>query len=395
MPSDQEMGVLFPTAGLDVTCEFGRQPFGTAAAGSNVRSYDPILSRARGGSRPGLSKLLADRVNGLAAVQHLSVLVDPQAEALNADSDNQLPGYILDPSTSNTFDRGSGRYVPPGGGLKQPNKNIPSSGSGSGIQLVQCKDGSFSSSGPQTAMFDSPVTVGNLVVAVLTVGVSVTLVNPPGVVPGAGDWPASLHPNTVRDLGLVDMPNVGGAGYYSDFRIAPSQPAIGGTFWYLASLSVGMFYAVAAGDNNGVVVDIPAQPPEVPPRFTNGVGFQYKLMEFSQTRAAGPLDQFSKWSAYDQDFTSDLSVEAGPVSVGAVGGLAVSAFSGSPFSFPPITPTTGFTIAGGTFNGITAGYKSGFSAPAAVVFAVTVPGGVAPSGSSGMGGVSATFFKRA
>jgi hypothetical protein len=74
----------FPKAGLDRSGPFGRQPvregkYGvyvrTAADGVNVRSFESLTGRDRGGSRGGLSKYVPARVNDAAwVVQNLATL---------------------------------------------------------------------------------------------------------------------------------------------------------------------------------------------------------------------------------------------------------------------------------------------------------------------------------
>lgn len=176
---DQDVGVNFPTTGLDVTCEFGRQPADTAPAGVNVRAFDPIANRYRGGSRVGLVRHIDATIFGDFPVQHINFLVDPQAGALNADSDNQLPGYVPDPSTNNNSNRNGSpgsppRYVPPGGGGRPSNRNRPGpSGSpppppppGPGV-LRQSNTGQLQPGQTDFSFsFDSQPVIGSLIVVV-------------------------------------------------------------------------------------------------------------------------------------------------------------------------------------------------------------------------------------
>lgn len=103
---DTEIGIQFPTAGADLSSEFERQPPLTTPDAANVRAYDTLGERERGGSRPGLSKLIDATVNGASVIQHITVVVDPTLPGLNADSD---VGDVPDPSTNNlkTRDRKS------------------------------------------------------------------------------------------------------------------------------------------------------------------------------------------------------------------------------------------------------------------------------------------------
>lgn len=64
MPSDNETfaDLWFPVSGLDVTPEYEVQTAPTTPVGVNVRAYDVFLLRARGGSRPGLTKFIDEPV---------------------------------------------------------------------------------------------------------------------------------------------------------------------------------------------------------------------------------------------------------------------------------------------------------------------------------------------
>ncbi len=53
---DIETELQFPLQGLEETRSFSRQRPGTSVAELNVRAFDPVTGRARGGSRPGLSR---------------------------------------------------------------------------------------------------------------------------------------------------------------------------------------------------------------------------------------------------------------------------------------------------------------------------------------------------
>lgn len=134
MSAEQEVGVIFPVSGLDVTCEYGRQPPDTAASGQNVRTHELLTSRARGGSRQGLSKYINETVNGANEVQHLAVLVDPQSPALAAA--NAVDGGVESATVP-------GWFVRQGGSGIAPNVNVTNSAGGpiafvqSGIQIYE------------------------------------------------------------------------------------------------------------------------------------------------------------------------------------------------------------------------------------------------------------------
>lgn len=76
--------LAFPLAGVDAEQPFDMQPQGTTPEALNVCSVDPTTNRARGGSRPGLGRFLPPLAT-LGTIQHLQIIVDPQADALTAD----------------------------------------------------------------------------------------------------------------------------------------------------------------------------------------------------------------------------------------------------------------------------------------------------------------------
>lgn len=57
----QTQQFIFPMKGMNVVCQKNQQPEGTCIDALNVRPYDQIESRARGGSRPGLAKWCTSR----------------------------------------------------------------------------------------------------------------------------------------------------------------------------------------------------------------------------------------------------------------------------------------------------------------------------------------------
>lgn len=61
------MILVFPFKGLDKGRATGQQPEGTSPDLSNVRPYDTLDNRARGGQRPGLDKLYTEQISGEAA----------------------------------------------------------------------------------------------------------------------------------------------------------------------------------------------------------------------------------------------------------------------------------------------------------------------------------------
>lgn len=135
MAGETDQGVMFPVAGVDVSTEFQRQPPQTTPVGQNVRAFDVLAERGRGGSRSGLSRFIDATVNGANLIQHLTVVVDPQADAL-APSETDVDD-IPDPSDGgrNLLTDGSVRLVRRGGNA---NRHLtPQSPAPTGIAIVQ------------------------------------------------------------------------------------------------------------------------------------------------------------------------------------------------------------------------------------------------------------------
>lgn len=90
----QDQGIAdlyFPLSGIDVSFPLENQTPDTTPEGVNVRAFEPSTNRARGGARPGLSNFMPlDQLPhdfnpaGTRGIQHIQIVVDPQAEALGA-----------------------------------------------------------------------------------------------------------------------------------------------------------------------------------------------------------------------------------------------------------------------------------------------------------------------
>lgn len=162
-----EFVLVFPWNGLDVAREFGRQPAGTSPDAENVRAFDTLAERKRGGSRHGLTKYVNETVNGDTPVQHLNILVDPTTPAVDAEADG---GDVVDPSTNNLRVRNPGRTVRQGGSGRPTNRNI---GDGStALEFVSSannNDPNPEGTDPVTATLASPVASGRLLVAFIVI----------------------------------------------------------------------------------------------------------------------------------------------------------------------------------------------------------------------------------
>lgn len=119
--------MMFPARGIDVSCEFGRQPKRTSPEAENVRAFEPGDDRARGGSRPGLVKFLNDMVSGSNEIQHICLLVTAGVANLQVGVTPpiDIADFVLDPSDGA---RNPGRLVPLGGDAVMLNRNLPDNG---------------------------------------------------------------------------------------------------------------------------------------------------------------------------------------------------------------------------------------------------------------------------
>lgn len=190
MPAAERTADLeFPDAGLNVLTELQGQPPGTTAGCQNVRAVNPDSLRQRGGSRAGLVKYIPDPlITGGSVIQHLAVIVDPQADRLRTAFVPPGDDWVEDPLFPGTF-------VPPGGWGNQPNPEAtqPSSGSSS-ITFAQCNRDRIADLDAERfydfdTWFDLEVVISHtIVVAVMTqenapgtaTGTTITLTNDGG-----------------------------------------------------------------------------------------------------------------------------------------------------------------------------------------------------------------------
>lgn len=123
----------FPVLGVDLSRPYDVQRDGTTFLGSNVRAFEPATQRGRGGSRPGISRFILDRLpSGDNLVQNLSLVVTADGTALLVNYDDTPPD-LYDPSSFGPFETWPpGRFtrtpylpIPTGGWGIQPNKNAP------------------------------------------------------------------------------------------------------------------------------------------------------------------------------------------------------------------------------------------------------------------------------
>lgn len=73
--NEVQVDLKFPPYGIDETRGYARQRPGTTVDCQNVRGFEPVTGRERGGSRPGLIKYMPSLVNGTNPIQDLNYLV--------------------------------------------------------------------------------------------------------------------------------------------------------------------------------------------------------------------------------------------------------------------------------------------------------------------------------
>ncbi len=95
---DQYSELQFPLNGLYLATENETPPPNTTPVGSNVRTFETLTGRGRGGSRPGLKQYIPDQLIPGVKVQHLAVIIDPQSAALfgGFGDNSNAPGRNLD-----------------------------------------------------------------------------------------------------------------------------------------------------------------------------------------------------------------------------------------------------------------------------------------------------------
>lgn len=124
----QVADLFFPISGIDVSVALEWQNPDTTPDGVNVRTFEPSTMRARGGQRPGLAQFVPQQLplsfnpSGTHLIQHLQLVVDPQAAALGASFDDiagdfplfwlEDPGFQLaDGSFNDVYAQGSGYHT--------------------------------------------------------------------------------------------------------------------------------------------------------------------------------------------------------------------------------------------------------------------------------------------
>jgi hypothetical protein len=87
-PPETYLDLMFPSLGIDETQPYGNQRRGTCIDAQNVRAFDPVTGRERGGSRPGLTRYFSATVNGDYSIQEITHLVTN--DAIGTESGGQF-----------------------------------------------------------------------------------------------------------------------------------------------------------------------------------------------------------------------------------------------------------------------------------------------------------------
>lgn len=128
---DTEQTLHFPLGGINVVSAFGKQPnvpvdqsigwyARTTPSAFNVRVYDQGASRARGGSRPGLSRYISKRLPG--SIMNVNAIVgvgyaDPGGGPVQSSSSGRLvTGVVVANGNIRIWGAGADDYVTPTNG---------------------------------------------------------------------------------------------------------------------------------------------------------------------------------------------------------------------------------------------------------------------------------------
>jgi hypothetical protein len=129
--------IHFPLCGIDRSRGFERQPVRQTMAGKyarttplgiNVRAYDAILNRYRGGSRPGLARAINVQVNGKRLIQGMGLLsgsgyTAPGGGVQTSQSGRVVTRVYVSGGTIKVADAGAESYTTPTNGASALNSS--------------------------------------------------------------------------------------------------------------------------------------------------------------------------------------------------------------------------------------------------------------------------------
>lgn len=234
--------LAFPQKGIDLSEGFNSQLPGSTPIAVNVRLFEAMTERARGGSRAGLAKYIAAQLPpGAHLIQHLNVIVDPQNIATLDEDD----GTFADPSdagpsyawgvTQNSRIPSGGRLVRRGGSGRMSFKNRK--------KLLTITANDISKSAGATYTFNgTEYSASGLDIADSISGITLTSSGAPA---GAANGPYPIIPSAV---------SISGPGSVS-YKIK----YVNGVMTVGATLVPGIRYVFFDGDHSwGVTVCPPA-----------------------------------------------------------------------------------------------------------------------------------------
>jgi hypothetical protein len=304
---EQLADMPFPLSGLDLSVEYERQTPGSTPIGLNVRGFEPLTMRQRGGSRPGLSQYIPEQVGDVKSViQHLNFVVDP-TEAAVLDNFDDDPNDLLDPSNNPPGRpiRNNGlRTIRRGGTGRQANIHTPmKKGAFKRVQVASNFNGGL----PGTLSFSSAVKKGDLIIFIYALDPSNTA-NDPGFL--------SFSDNQGNSYTQVGYETYGGPFSWTLMGV-PQAPFDNG-------VNLAMFYTVASA-NGPLTVSYSGT--------ASAVNGDTWLLEYSGNKPI-PLDGVATQVVTRTDFPANMfnlpyagkSVPVTSIVFGGAGDLVVVAF---------------------------------------------------------------------
>lgn len=153
MPSEPKE-LTFPLKGIDEGRAYSRQPEGTTPDARNVRPFDTLNNRLRGGQRPGLTKFIADAVNSPKAIQEM----DQVTLALDPSTVNVDTALIEEDFTS----YGTDDYLRTHDAVNWPECFFNDGGDGSNdIKVLPIRDAATATEGNKVTAADDAISDGD------------------------------------------------------------------------------------------------------------------------------------------------------------------------------------------------------------------------------------------
>lgn len=302
--NDKIVNLEFPEGGVDKLREFQEQEPGTTPQANNVRFLNADSLRYRGGSRPGLIRYVPDRIPADTSlsmvIQHMNVIVDPQAEALGQNFPTPGPDWVADPQNP-------GFYIPPGGWGYPPNPNAtpnppPTLPGGFFVQKIFGNTGVGTTPTDLDLTLSSQPTVGN-VIAVWVY----TQQNSTGDVDG--------------DLSVsVSVVNGVGSAYTQRGTYVVAEGSVGASPTVTTYRRMSLWTRVVTNATNDADVTVTPNPDTVVDTNISTITVQAGVVEYTDLDTGSVFQSFSK----NQSNAAVASLATGSAA-GDSGDLAVAA----------------------------------------------------------------------